>query len=78
MRRSTLAELRDALVTFCEQYPELADETVSAYSECGYAGAYIAYPVTLYKEKARESVSIYTDDDWDIENDDDVTVYKII
>lgn len=77
MRRSTLAELRDALVTFCEQHPELADEAVSVYSECGYAGAHIAYPVTLYKEKAHESVSIYTDDDWDIENNDKVVVYKI-
>lgn len=77
MRVSTLAELRDALVAFCEQHPELADKAVSVYSECGYAGAYIAYPVTLYKEKAYESVSIYTDDDWDIENDDDVAVYKI-
>ena len=77
MRRSTLTELRDALVAFCEQHPELADGAVSVHSECGYAGAYIAYPVTLYKEKADESVSIYTDDDWDIENDDDVAVYKI-
>lgn len=77
MRRSTLAELRDALVAFCEQHPELADEAVSVHSECGYAGAYIAYPVTLYKEKADESVGIYTDDDWNIENDDDFTVYKI-
>lgn len=77
MRVSTLAELRDALVAFCEQHPEFADAIVSVHSECGYAGANIAYPVTLYKGKAHESVSIYTDDDWDIENDDDVAVYKI-
>ena len=77
MRRSTLTELRDALITFCEQHPELADETVSVYSECGYAGAYIVCPVTLYKEKDDKSVSIYTDDDRNIENDDDLTVYKI-
>jgi len=77
VRVSTLAELRDALVAFCEQHPEFADEAVSIHSECGYAGAYIAYPVTLYKGKAHRSVSIYTDDDWDIENDDVFTVYKI-
>ncbi len=77
MRVSTLAELRDALVAFCEQHPEFADEAVSVHSECGYAGAYIAYPVTLYKEKVHETVSIYTDDDLDIENDDDFVVYKI-
>lgn len=74
---STLAELRDALIAFCEQHPEFADEAVSVHSECGYAGANIAYPITLYKDKAYRKVSIYTDDDWDIENDDDFTVYKI-
>ena len=77
MRVSTLAELRDALIAFCEQHPEFANEAVSVHSECGYAGAYIAYPVTLYKGKDHKSVSIYTDDYWDIENDDDFTVYKI-
>ena len=86
MRVSTLAALRDALVAFCEQHPEFADEAVSVHSECGYAGAYIAYPVTLYKGKAHKSVSIFTDDDlgtvtllrrYGIENDDDFNVYKI-
>jgi hypothetical protein len=71
-----LAELRDALVTFCEQHPELADEAVSVHSECGYAGADIAYPVTLYKSKGNESISIYTDDDWDIEDNERFVVYK--
>lgn len=77
MRVSTLAELRDALIAFCEQHPEFADKAVSVHSECGYSGADIAYPVTLYKGKAQRSVSIYTDDDWDIEDDDDLIIYKI-
>lgn len=77
MRVSTVAELRDALVTFCKQHPELANEAVAVHSECGYSGAYIAHPVILYKGKANHSISIYTDDDWDIENDDDFVVYKI-
>jgi hypothetical protein len=76
VRVSTLAELRDALITFCEQHPELADEAVSVHSECGYAGAHIASPVTLYKSKGNESISIYTDDDWDIEDNERFVVYK--
>lgn len=77
MRVATLRELRDALIAYCKQYPDIADETVNVGTEGGWTGAYIASPVILYKSKGDESVSIYTDDDWNIEDKDRFVVYKM-
>ena len=77
MKVATLRELRDALIAYCEQYPDIVDNAVNVHSECGYAGADIVYPITLYKGKANRTVSIYTDDDWDIDDDDNLVVYKL-
>lgn len=61
----TLGKLKDCLVAFCMQYPELIDKPVAIASECGYAGAGIAVPfcVAVNQDYDSASIRILTNDD---------------
>lgn len=72
---ATLYELCKKLFSILCRYPELKDKQVIVHSECGYSGAYVHSPVTIYKHKDADDVSIFTNDDIDI-NNEDVTIYK--
>ena len=74
MKVATLRDLSEGLAEFVEQYPELADRQVYMTAECGYSGAYVASPVSLYtKPRIKSEVHISSDDDW---VGDDYTIYK--
>lgn len=74
MKIATLRELSEALAEFVEKYPELADRQIGMATECGYSGAYVASPISLYINPRIESeVSILSDDDC---VGDDYTIYK--
>ena len=74
MKVATLKELSEALAEFVEKYPELADRQVYITSECGYSGAYVASPISLYTNpRIKSEVYISSDDDW---VGDDYTIYK--
>lgn len=76
MSEATLIELRDALIDFCNRYPAIADRPIAVHSECGWLGARIASPITFYKHRCSEAISIYTNDDLDIDSDKDINIYK--
>ena len=74
MKIATLRELSEALAEFVEKYPELADRHVYMTAECGYSGAYVASPISLYTNpRIKSEVYISSDDDW---VGDDYTIYK--
>ena len=74
MAIATLKELSEALAEFVEKYPELADRHVYMTAECGYSGAYVVSPVSLYTNpRIKSEVYISSDDDW---VGDDYTIYK--
>jgi len=72
----TLLELCKGLVSIMEKHPELMDKVVSVHTECGYSGATIPAPIRVYTHKNLESVSIYTNDDYPVDDYDTYTVYK--
>ena len=73
MAIASLRDLSEALAEFVDKYPELADRYVYMTAECGYSGAYVASPVSLYTNPRIESaVSILSDDDY---VGDDYTIY---
>ena len=74
MKVATLKELSEALAEFVTKYPELADRHVYMTAECGYSGAYVASPVSLYTNpRIKSEVYISSDDDW---VGDGYTIYK--
>lgn len=75
-RPATLYELCKALFSLCCLHPELKDKKVSVHTECGYSGANIEYPVRVYTHRIYNSVSILTNDDINVEEEEGYTVYK--
>ena len=77
-KRATLAELRDALISLCDRYPEVADRKVGVNTDCGYAGAYITSPIKLYGYVGdKDAISIYSDDDLDLEHSKNIVCYSM-
>lgn len=76
MKKAKLSELRDALVKLCESHVEIANSEVLIASECGYADAFIASPVILYRYiDGIDRIHILTDDDRDIDNINNIVKY---
>lgn len=61
--RATIRELKDALIQFCEQYPEAIDAQISIATEGGYCGVGITSPIIFYG--GVKYISIHSSDDSD-------------
>ena len=69
MQEATIREIAQALTNFCEQFPDLADNTLCVCSGSGYTGGVPVLPLRLYRDKPTgdapdgNTMFLYSNDD---------------
>lgn len=86
MQEATIREIAQALTNFCEQFPDLADNTLCVCTESGCTGGVPVLPLRLYRNKPTgaadddNTLFLYSDDDKDfdwLESRIDIEIFEL-